>query len=270
MTATRVCILGAGHMGRALLGGLLRSGSRAEHLTAADPSAGARAALARDFGITAQEAATAVAGANIVVLAVKPPEVAGVLAPLAPALAAGRPLLLSVVAGVRIATLESLSPGVAVLRAMPNRAALLGAGAAGAFAPPHIEAAQRRAAQQLLASVGEVVWVDAEDQLEVVTALSGSGPAYFFLLAELMAAAATRLGLPAASAQRLAAATLYGSGLMAQADPDLARLRTEITSPGGTTAAALDVFAAADLPGTVERAVGAAAQRGRELGAATR
>jgi pyrroline-5-carboxylate reductase len=270
MTAKRVCILGAGNMGRALLGGLLRSGTRAEQLTAADPAAPARAALMRDFGITAQDAAAAVAHADIVVLAVKPQDVPSVLAPLAAGLAARRPLLLSVVAGVRIATLESLTPSLRVLRAMPNRPALLGAGAAGVYAPPSVGAVARRAAEQLLGAVGEVVWVDAEEQLELVTALSGSGPAYFFLLAELMAAAAVRLGLAEPGARRLAAATLYGSGLMAQGETDLARLRSEITSPGGTTAAALREFAAADLAGIVERALAAAAQRGGELGASAR
>jgi pyrroline-5-carboxylate reductase len=115
-----------------------------------------------------------------------------------------------------------------------------------------------------------VGWVDSEDALDVVTALSGSGPAYFFLLAELMAAAAAKLGLAEASARRLAAAALYGSGLMAQGDADLARLRAEVTSPGGTTAAAVQQFAAADLAAIVERALGAATQRGRELGASAR
>jgi pyrroline-5-carboxylate reductase len=151
---------------------------------------------------------------------------------------------------------------------MPNRPALLGAGATALYAPPSIGGAQRAAAERIARAVGEAGWVSEEDLLEVVTALSGSGPAYFFLLAELMAEAAAGLGLPAPTAERLAAATLHGAGLMAAAaDADLATLRAEVASRGGTTEAALGVFAAADLKGTVARVLEAAARRGRELGA---
>src|SRR5712671_2232928 len=129
--------------------------------------------------------------------------------------------------------------------------------------------APRASAEQVLSCVGEVVWVATEDALDVVTALSGSGPAYFFLLAELMAEAAARLGLEGAAARRLAAATLYGAGLLAHsADADLARLRAEVTSRGGTTEAALRVFEDAGLRATVARALEAAALRGHELAAA--
>lgn len=269
MTNTRVCVIGAGNIGRALIGGLLRSGTRPEHLSAADPAAASREALRRDLGISATDAATAVAGAQVVVLAVKPQELRTVLVPLAATLAAMRPLVISVAAGVRLAALAGWCPGVPMLRAMPNRPALYGAGVTGMYAPSGIDAAQKSSAAQLLGAVGEVVWVTAEEQLDVVTALSGSGPAYFFLLAELMAEAGTRLGLEAGSARRLAAATLYGSGLMARgSDADLARLRGEVTSPHGTTAAALAVFAAAQLPDTVHRALDAATRRAAQLGAA--
>jgi pyrroline-5-carboxylate reductase len=266
MSHRRVCILGAGNIGRALIGGLLRSGTRPEQLSAADPDAAARTQLARDFGITAGDPAQASADASIVVLAVKPQEAQALLRQLAAVLAATRPLLISVAAGVRIAALESWCPAVPVLRAMPNRPALIGAGASGLYAPPGISAELRRAAEQVLGSVGETVWVDSEDALDVVTALSGSGPAYFFLLAELMAEAGQRLGLTAATARRLAAATLYGSGLMARGESDLARLRDSVTSAGGTTAAALAVFSESQLPAIVERALDAATRRGRQLG----
>jgi pyrroline-5-carboxylate reductase len=175
----------------------------------------------------------------------------------------------SVAAGVRLASLEAwCGAGVPVVRAMPNRPALVGAGVTALYAPPAVTGEQRAAAERLARAVGEAVWVSEEDQLDVVTALSGSGPAYFFLLAQLMAEAAARLGLPPPTAQRLAAATLHGAGLMAIAgDADLVRLREEVTSKGGTTAAALAVFAAADFAGTVELALAAAARRSRELGA---
>jgi pyrroline-5-carboxylate reductase len=255
-------------MGRALIGGLLRSGTRAEQLSVGESQVAAREALARDFGIGATgDNAAAVAGASIVVLAVKPQDAAAVLRPLAPALAAGQSLLISVAAGVRCAALESwCGAGVPVMRAMPNRPARVGAGATGLFAAPTVGHEQRVAAERVLQAVGDVFWVPSEELLDVVTALSGSGPAYFFLLAELMAEAGAELGLESAVAQRLAATTLYGSGLLARSgDGDLARLREEVTSAGGTTEAALSAFEAANLRATVRAALVAAMRRGREL-----
>jgi pyrroline-5-carboxylate reductase len=268
MTNRRMCILGAGNMGRALIGGLLRSGTLPAQLSVAESQPAACAAVAHDFGIAATgDNAAAVAGASIVVLAVKPQDAATVLRPLAAALSQVRPLLISVAAGVRIATLESwCGPGVPVMRAMPNRPARVGAGATALYAPPAVGHEQRVAAERVLQAVGDVFWVGAEELLDVVTALSGSGPAYFFLLAELMAEAGAALGLESTMARKLAATTLYGSGLLAHSDDgDLARLRQEVTSPGGTTEAALGVFAAADLRATVRAALVAATQRGREL-----
>jgi pyrroline-5-carboxylate reductase len=149
---------------------------------------------------------------------------------------------------------------------MPNRPALVGAGATGLFAGASASAAQRAKAEAIMSAVGEVVWVPDEEALDVVTALSGSGPAYFFLLAELMMQAAMELGLDADAARRLAVATLHGAGSLAHAgDGDLARMRAEVTSKGGTTEAALNVMNAADLRGIVTRALDAAAKRGREM-----
>jgi pyrroline-5-carboxylate reductase len=269
MTNRRVCILGAGNMGRALIGGLLRSGTRPEHLSAADSEPAAREALRRDFAISAaSDARSALSGATLVVLAVKPQDAHTLLTALAGVLAETRPLLVSVAAGVRIATLESWCPGVPVMRAMPNRPAMIGAGASALYAPAAIDPAQRAAAERVLRAVGDALWVDTEEALDVVTALSGSGPAYFFLLAELMAEAGAQLGLEAATARRLAAATLYGAGLMARAgDAELARLRQEVTSRGGTTAAALAVLDEAGLAVIVRRALERATQRSRELAA---
>jgi pyrroline-5-carboxylate reductase len=270
MTNKRLAILGAGNMGRALIGGLLRSGTRPEQISVGEPIAAAREVLARELGITASaDNLAAVSGAAVVVLAVKPQEAAAVLTALAGRWGAQGPLLISVAAGLRVATLQAwCGPGVAVVRAIPNRPALVGAAATGLFAPPRVAAPQRASAEQVFKSVGEVVWVPTEDALDVVTALSGSGPAYFFLLAELMAEAAERLGLEGPAARRLAAATLYGSGLLAHGgDADLTRLRAEVTSRGGTTEAALRVLEDAGLRASVTRALEAAAQRGRELAA---
>jgi pyrroline-5-carboxylate reductase len=270
MTNRRVCILGAGNMGRALIGGLLRAGTRPEQLSVGDRLPAAREALARELGVTATaDNAAAIEGARVVVLAVKPQDAATTLAPLAGALAAARPLVISVAAGVRIALLEGCcGTGVPVMRAMPNRPALIGAGVSALYAPPAVGAAQRTIAERLLKAMGEIVWVSAEAALDVVTALSGSGPAYFFLLAELMAEAGEQLGLEGDIARRLAAATLYGSGLLVHSGGgDLARLRAEVTSPGGTTEAALRTFEAAHLRAIVRQALAAATERSRELAA---
>lgn len=270
MSDQHLTVLGGGNMGRALIGGLLRSGTRPERLRVGEASEAARRALARELGVSASaDNASAVDGASVVVLAVKPQQAAAVLTELAPLLAAQRPLVLSVAAGVRTATLESwCGPGVPVARAMPNRPALLGAGATALYAPASVGSELRAAAERIARAVGEVVWVSEEDLLDVVTALSGSGPAYFFLLAELMAQAAETLGLAPGVARRLAATTLYGAGLLAHTgDPDLARLRAEITSKGGTTEAALRVLEDAGLGATVARALAAATGRSRELAA---
>jgi pyrroline-5-carboxylate reductase len=270
MSANTVAILGGGNMGRALIGGLLRRGMRAEKIQVADVDADTRAALARDFAVTAAaDAAAAVADADVIVLAVKPQDIAILLAPLHALLREHRPLVVSIAAGVRTASLTLLcGDQVPVVRAMPNRPALVGAGVTGLFAPLTVGAAARTSAAALLTAVGEVVWVANEEALDVVTALSGSGPAYFFLLAQEMMQAAVKLGLEPEAARKLAVGTLYGAGLLAQtSDGDLQRLRSEVTSKGGTTEAALRAFASADLAATVFTALEAATRRSRELAA---
>ncbi len=269
MSDLQLAILGGGHMGRALAAGLLRSGTRPERIAVGESAEDARHLLASELGIAATgDNARAVDGAAVVVLAVRPQEIGPVLEGVSSLLHTQRPLVLSIAAGVRIATLEAwCGKGVPVMRAMPNRAALVGAGATALYAPPSVGAAQRAAAEHIARGIGGLVWVRAEDHLDVVTALSGSGPAYFFLLAEYMAEAAEGLGLAPPDARILAAATLHGAGVLAHAGvTDLARLRAEIASPGGTTEAALAVFTSAGLKTLVERALAAAARRSRELG----
>lgn len=270
MSNNHLAVLGGGNMGRALIGGLLRRGTRPEHIRVGEHFEAARSVLSRDLGIQATHDNTAaVESASLIVLAVKPQDAQSVLVPLQPLLQRNRPLVVSVVAGIRLAALEQwCGAGVPVVRAMPNRPALVGAGATGLVAPPHVDAAHREQAQRVMQAVGEVVWVATEDQLDVVTALSGSGPAYFFLLAELMIQGAIDLGLDPAAASRLALATLQGSGQLAgSGDGDLVRLRAEVTSKGGTTEAAVRVLHGADLRGIMARAIDAAARRSRELAA---
>jgi len=268
MTTRRLCVLGAGNMGRALISGLLRSGQPRELIRVGESQAPAREQLARELSISASaDNEAALEGAQVVVLAVKPQDAAAVLKPLQASLGASGALLVSVCAGTRVRDLEAwCGADVAIVRAMPNRPALVGAGVTGLYAPLKVPAAQRAVAEQIMQSVGEIVWVPTEDTLDVITALSGSGPAYFFLLAEAMAEAGTQLGLEHATAQRLARATLYGSGLLAHApDADLARLRAEVTSRGGTTEAALRVFEGAGFRALVGKVLAAATARGREL-----
>lgn len=256
-------------MSRALVSGLLGQGQDAALLTVAEPAEATRAALARDFGIqTTADNAAAVATARVVVLAVKPQVIAAVTRALAPALQSAKPLVISVAAGIRAADLARwIGAGVPVVRTMPNRPALVGRGATGLYADPSVQPAERELAGRVLAATGSVVWVPREDDLELVTALSGSGPAYFFRLAQLMAEAATTMGLDPVVARQLAAQTLAGAGALvgAESTPDLARMSAEVASKGGTTEAALERFMALGLDRLVAEAMRAAAQRGREM-----
>ncbi len=255
-------------MGRALAGGLLRRNTRPEQIAVGEAFEGARASLAHELGITASaDNEATVANATVVVVAVKPQDVGTLLRPVAHLIRASHATVVSVAAGIRTSSLQAwCGEGVPVVRAMPNRPALVGAGATGLYADANVNASHRAQAESVMKAVGEVVWVGTEEALDVVTALSGSGPAYFFLLAEAMTDAAVSLGLDKEAARRLAVATLQGSGLLAySSDGDLARLRQEVTSKGGTTEAALRIFDGADFRGMVARAVEAAAKRGAEL-----
>jgi pyrroline-5-carboxylate reductase len=270
MSNKNLAILGGGNMGRALIGGLLRRGTRPEHIFVGESSQAARDTLSADFGIQATaDNATAVEAASVVVVAVKPQVAGAVLASLQPVFQRTRPVVISIAAGIRVQALESwCGTGVPVVRAMPNRPALVGAGATGLFAPASVAREHRETAERVMQAVGEVVWVASEDLIDVVTALSGSGPAYFFLLAELLMQGAIDLGLDASAARRLAIATLHGAGQLAHVgDGDLARMRAEVTSKGGTTEAAVNSLESADLRGIVARALQAATRRSQELAA---
>jgi pyrroline-5-carboxylate reductase len=264
-----ITLIGGGNMSRALIGGLAGVGLDPRLITVAEPAEAARAALTSDFGIaTTADNAAAVRTARVVVLAVKPQIMAQVARALAPALQAARPLVISVAAGIRTADLATwIGAGPPLVRAMPNRPALVGLGATGLYAGPEVGAPEREIAGQMLAATGLVVWVPREADLELVTALSGSGPAYFFRLAQLMAEAGAAMGLDTAVAQQLAAQTLAGAGRLVAAEdsPDLARMSAEVASKGGTTEAALNRFAALGLDGLVAAAMQAAAERGRAL-----
>lgn len=270
MSSEKIAIVGGGNMGRALVGGLLRRGVRPEHINVGEASQATRTMLVHDFGVAASaDNAKAVADATLLVLAVKPQEVAAALAPVASLLQRNRAIVLSVAAGVRIAAIEKWCGGdVSVVRAMPNRPALVGAGVTALFASVRVTDTARVRAESAMRAVGEVVWVRSEDELDVVTALSGSGPAYFFLLAEAMTQASVELGLEPEVARQLTVGTLHGAGMLArESNGDMARLRCEVTSKGGTTEAALHVMEHGGFGKLVALAIEAATQRGRQLAA---
>jgi|SRR5579872_4132769 len=261
----RIAFIGGGNMARALIGGLLRQGARPQQLRVGEPEANARAELEREFAVvTTPDNGAAIDGAEVVVLAIKPQVVAPVLQSLRPHWPRSAPLLLSIVAGVRIDDLAQLCPPLPIVRAMPNRPALVGAGVTALFAAPSVSAAQRPLAEQVAAAAGRFLWLRAENELDIATALSGSGPAYFFLLAEQLAQAATALGLEPTTATLLATETLHGSGVLAHSG-SLSEQRAAVTSRGGTTQAALEYLDAGGFGALIRGALRAAAVRSAEL-----
>ncbi|WP_386070750.1 pyrroline-5-carboxylate reductase [Tahibacter sp. UC22_41] len=266
----RLAFIGGGNMARSLIGGLVRRGAAPARIAVAEPNAELRQALAADYGVAVHaDGASAAADAEVVVLAVKPQVMRLVCETLRPVVQQSRPLLISIAAGIRMDQLDSWCGGnVAVVRSMPNTPALIGAGASGLCANARVTAEQRRSAEAVLGAAGLTVWIEAEEQMDIVTALSGSGPAYFFLLVEALEDAAVDQGLPRESARRLAIQTALGAGRMLAEDGEApAKLRERVTSPGGTTQAAIEHFLARGLRGIVADAVAAATQRGRELAA---
>jgi pyrroline-5-carboxylate reductase len=263
----RVALIGGGKMGSALLGGLLDGGWDADELAVAEVDPDRRRELEQLFPKVriVPSPAWAVADADVVVVAVKPGDVAPSLQGAESSLRIDA-LVLSIAAGVTIATLEALAPGRPVVRAMPNTPALVGLGASAIAAGRHAGDPHLALASRLLGAVGIVVTV-AEPALDAVTGLSGSGPAYIFLVAEAMIEAGVLEGLPRDVAEQLVVQTLLGSAtLLAQSDDGAVALRAAVTSPGGTTAAGLRELESAGVRAAILDAVTAAARRSRELG----
>lgn len=266
--AGEIVFIGGGNMGRALLGGLIADGTPAERLAVADPDQPRREALARDFGmLTAAQGADLVGNASVVVLAVKPQVLKSVAQALAGHFGAARPLIVSIVAGVTEADIAGwLGGDFPVVRCMPNMPALVRQGISALHANLHVSVAQREQAARILGAVGAVVWVPDEALLDAVTAVSGSGPAYFFAVMEAMEQAGVALGLTPEVARKLTLQTALGSAVLAtQGDSDPATLRAQVTSPGGTTQAALEVLQAGGFAALFHDAIGAASRRAGEL-----
>ncbi len=263
--------IGGGNMARSLIGGIIAAGHSAEAITVCEPNADVGAVLARDFGVVVADASAAAhcaAAAEVIVLAVKPQQMAAVAEPLAAAVS-HRPLLVSIAAGIDCAALAHwLGAATPLVRAMPNTPALLQQGATGLYAADSVSPAQRQRAEQLFSAIGVAHWVGREELIDTVTALSGSGPAYFFLLMELMAKVAEEMGLDAATAHQLAVQTAQGAAAMARHSGDSpATLRGKVTSPGGTTERALAIFTRQGLESTVRAAMLGAAERSAEMAA---
>jgi pyrroline-5-carboxylate reductase len=266
MAKDKLAFIGGGNMAGALIGGLLQQGHRADDLVVVEPYAPQREKLAVQFGIQALAAAdAALAGAGTVVWAVKPQAFAEAAAPCRAFVS--QALQLSVMAGIRSDRLAAATGSEHVVRAMPNTPALIGQGIAGLFARAAVTAAERRQVEALLAPTGRTLWVDREVDLDAVTALSGSGPAYVFYLLEAMETAAAEMGLPAEAGRALAQATVAGAAALAgQSGEPPATLRAQVTSQGGTTHAAITAMEAAGVGPAIVAAIRAAQHRAKQLG----
>lgn len=264
--ARPLVLVGAGKMGIALLGGWLERGVDPDSVVVIDPAPPADSMkILRRARIRPHKNVPDCA-ARFIVVAVKPQIMAAVLPGLKPMLRRGT-VVLSIAAGTTLANLTAGLGQVALIRSMPNTPAQLGRGITAAIANDGVNKAGRALADRLLSAVGEVVWVDREALIDVVTAVSGSGPAYVFLLAETLAEAGVAAGLDEATSERLARATVAGAGeLLHQSNLAAGRLREDVTSPNGTTAAALKILMARDgMAGMMKKAVAAATKRSREL-----
>ena len=266
MSKTRIAFIGAGNMAASLIGGLRAKGLEAEQIRASDPGAETRSKVAAEHGIAVfADNAEAIKDAEVVVLAVKPQAMKAVCEAIRPNLKPNQ-LVVSIAAGITCASMNNWLGAQPIVRCMPNTPALLRQGVSGLFATAEVSAEQRQQAEELLSAVGIALWLDEEQQLDAVTAVSGSGPAYFFLLIEAMTAAGVKLGLPADIAAQLTVQTALGAAHMAVAsDVDAAELRRRVTSPAGTTEAAIKSFQAGGFEALVEKALGAAAHRSAEM-----
>ncbi len=264
----QIAFIGAGNMATSIIGGLINQGMPAGNLRASDPFPESLERLQQMAPIlTSSDNSTVVAGADVVILAVKPQVMAEVTGDISAAVSAANALVISIAAGITIASLQAgLGESAAIVRCMPNTPALLRAGATALYASSATSQQQRDSARDILAAVGSVCWVQREEQLDAVTALSASGPAYFFLFMEAMAAAGAKFGLDEATSRDLALQTGLGACRMAvESDVGLRELRRRVTSPGGTTERAVRSFEKADLRGIVENAMQAAHDRAREM-----
>jgi len=260
--------IGGGNMAASIIGGLIADGFPADAIYVAEPNEEARSQLAARFGIQTESDNTAVSSqVDVLLLAVKPQVLKDVAQQLAASIQTKQPLVVSIAAGIRSHDLDNwLGGNIAIVRSMPNTPALVQSGATGLFANSQVSKPQREQAESILRAVGVTVWLNDEKQIDAVTALSGSGPAYIFNVIEVMEKAGIKLGLDDQTARRLAVQTAFGAAKLAlESADDPATLRQKVTSPGGTTEKALGVLQAGDLETLFMNALQAASDRAAEL-----
>ena len=265
----KVAFVGGGNMARALVGGMLGAGYEPTHILISDPVAETRDHLAKEFPgtLVSENNTDAVAEAECIVLAVKPQILSKVCKPIAAAVQATRPLIISIAAGVRSDDIDAwLGGGLSVVRVMPNQPALLRLGISGLYANERTSEEQRRAASNIVSTTGPVISVATEQDIDTVTAVSGTGPAYFYLLVDMLVKVAEQMGLDHESALALVLETARGAGEMAeQSGETMDTLIARVRSPGGTTAAAFDYLDGTDFRDIFTAAVTAARDRATDL-----
>ena len=268
MNKKTLAFIGGGHMATSLIGGLLADGRNPQSIWVADPEHNKLDGFHSRFGVnTTPDNLQAAQAADLVILAVKPQQLRTVADGLKAAVTPTRPLWITIAAGIRIADLEHWLGGSApIVRAMPNTPALVQAGATALFANPGVSAEQQQTAESVLRAVGVTLWLEDEALMEVVTALSGSGPAYFFLVMEALENAAIDLGLEPSTARLLTLETAFGAAKMAlESEEDNVSLRQRVTSPGGTTERAIASLEKANIREIFANALRAARDRSHEL-----
>ncbi len=261
-------IIGGGNMAESLIGGLLASGEKASSILVSEPESTRREHLSTKYGINCLSENTALAAqSDLLLFAVKPQILQQIAEPLKQTVQAKQPLIISIAAGVRSSDLDYwLGGGLAIVRVMPNTPSLVGAGASGLYANHRVSDQQRDQAESILRAVGITVWLDNEPQIDIVTALSGSGPAYILRIIEAMEEAATKAGLERETSRLLAIETVLGAARLAmESDDSPADLRRKVTSPGGTTEMGLQQLEKGNIAQLFADAINAAIDRSREM-----
>jgi len=268
MSNFKIAFIGGGNMAHSLIGGLVATGTANKNISVSEPKADLRKKLNEDFGVNAlEENSSAVMGADVVVFAVKPQILQDVATSLSSLVAKARPLLISVAAGVTSSSIERwVGSQPALIRIMPNTPALIGAGISALYANSNVSDDQRALAEKIMAAVGKTIWIKEETLMDAVTAVSGSGPAYFFYVMQAIHDAAVSEGLDAQTARLLSLETALGAARLAvESTEDPGSLQKQVTSPGGTTEAAIKVLSDSGVRDTLQQAVSAARARGAEL-----
>lgn len=269
MTMPTIAIIGAGNMGSSLIGGLINNGHPCDKIYATDSSKERLQTVAELFHIhTTHDNAKAVSAADVVIFAIKPQGFSEVVKEVKEVILQRKPLIISIAAGIRAESIQQWldNQEVAIVRAMPNTPALIGSGATALHANPFVSKEERSMAESILRAVGVVVWLEQPHLMDAVTALSGSGPAYFFLMMEALQQAAEELGLPYETARLLTLQTGLGAARMAiESGTNLSELRRNVTSPGGTTEKAVAVLEENNIRGLFKKALQAAKIRSEEL-----